>query len=64
MGFKRIGTHFSDINSNISTIIENSLQINDQPVIVTCDICGFQFTDMHCKLKCTKCGYMRDCSDP
>ena len=64
MGFKRISTGVSDINTYIFTVNEHNQQINNESVIVTCDICGFQFTDVHCKLKCTKCGYMRDCSDP
>ncbi len=29
-----------------------------------CDICGFPMLDVHCKLVCRNCGFMRDCSDP
>ncbi len=29
-----------------------------------CDICGNVMLDLHCKLRCTNCGFMRDCSDP
>lgn len=29
-----------------------------------CDICGIVMLDLHCKLRCTNCGFMRDCSDP
>lgn len=29
-----------------------------------CDICGTAMLDLHCKLRCTNCGFMRDCSDP
>lgn len=29
-----------------------------------CDICCNVMLDMHCKLRCTNCGFMRDCSDP
>ncbi|TLY41228.1 MAG: hypothetical protein E6K59_09780 [Nitrospirae bacterium] len=29
-----------------------------------CDICGFPMLDVHCKLICRNCGFMRDCSDP
>ena len=29
-----------------------------------CDICGFLMLDVHCKLICRNCGFMRDCSDP
>ena len=64
MGFKRIRTKVSELDHNKSTFIDYTPRNNNQSVIVTCDICGFQFTDVHCKLKCTKCGYMRDCSDP
>ena len=64
MGFKRIRTKVSEFNLNKSTFIDYTPRTNNQSVVDTCDICGFQFTDGHCKLKCTKCGYMRDCSDP
>ena len=30
----------------------------------SCDICGFLMLDVHCKLICRNCGFMRDCSDP
>lgn len=29
-----------------------------------CDFCGHQMLDLHCKLKCERCGFVRDCSDP
>ena len=29
-----------------------------------CDVCGSFMLDLHCKLKCATCGFMRDCSDP
>ena len=29
-----------------------------------CDICGRPMLDVHCKLICRNCGFMRDCSDP
>jgi len=29
-----------------------------------CDICGVPMLDVHCKLICRNCGFMRDCSDP
>ncbi len=30
-----------------------------------CDICnGPMVIELHCKLRCTNCGYTRDCSDP
>jgi hypothetical protein len=30
----------------------------------TCDLCGSEMLDRHCKLLCLQCGYQRDCSDP
>lgn len=30
----------------------------------TCDFCGYQMLDLHCKLRCEQCGFIRDCSDP
>ena len=34
-----------------------------EPVI--CEVCGGEMTyTASCKLKCPRCGYMRDCSDP
>jgi glycine oxidase len=32
--------------------------------VPACDLCGAPMIDRHCKLICTGCGYMRDCSDP
>ncbi len=29
-----------------------------------CDICGWDLVSRHCKLRCDRCGYVRDCSDP
>ena len=29
-----------------------------------CDVCGLVMLDLHCKLRCVNCGFMRDCSDP
>jgi hypothetical protein len=34
------------------------------PPIYVCDLCGTEMLDLHCKLRCTTCGFMRDCSDP
>lgn len=31
---------------------------------VFCDLCGTRMLDLHCKLKCQACGFVRDCSDP
>ena len=33
-------------------------------IIWECDVCGTLMLDLHCKLRCTNCGFMRDCSDP
>ena len=35
-----------------------------QPEGELCDICGVPMLDVHCKLICRNCGFMRDCSDP
>jgi hypothetical protein len=35
-----------------------------QPEGEVCDICGSSMLDVHCKLICRNCGFMRDCSDP
>jgi rubrerythrin len=29
-----------------------------------CDLCGHRMLDLHCKLRCQACGFVRDCSDP
>ena len=31
---------------------------------VACDICGASMIGVHCKLRCSSCGFTRDCSDP
>jgi hypothetical protein len=31
---------------------------------VPCDRCGFDVQSIKCKMTCTNCGAMRDCSDP
>lgn len=38
--------------------------LEDVDVTWECDICGTAMLDLHCKLRCTNCGFMRDCSDP
>jgi len=29
-----------------------------------CDVCGAPTFELHCKVICQRCGYIRDCSDP
>lgn len=37
----------------------------DPEAPVHCEVCGAEmFYTASCKLKCPRCGYMRDCSDP
>ena len=36
----------------------------DPKEAVVCDICGASMIGVHCKLRCTSCGFTRDCSDP
>jgi len=42
--------------------------VNTSPAASTpiyiCDRCGTEMLDLHCKLRCPACGFMRDCSDP
>ena len=32
--------------------------------VVRCDLCDSAMWVIHCKLRCQRCGYTRDCSDP
>lgn len=41
-----------------------SSRAGDRPRTFICDYCGNAMLDVHCKLVCRRCGYMRDCSDP
>jgi hypothetical protein len=37
----------------------------DPEAPVACEVCGGEmYYTASCKLKCPRCGYMRDCSDP
>ncbi len=36
------------------------LELQGEP----CDICGAPTLEIHCKVICKNCGYIRDCSDP
>lgn len=37
----------------------------DPEAPVPCEVCGGEmYYTASCKLKCPRCGYMRDCSDP
>lgn len=29
----------------------------------SCDLCGTPMDGRHCKLACSQCGFVRDCSD-
>ncbi|MFQ5839765.1 MAG: hypothetical protein ACE5HK_03485 [Candidatus Methylomirabilales bacterium] len=29
-----------------------------------CERCGTPMVEVHCKIVCPQCGYIRDCSDP
>ena len=31
---------------------------------IRCDLCGQFMLGIQCKLRCSNCGYIRDCSDP
>jgi rubrerythrin len=37
---------------------------SEAPTTSTCDVCGTEAREIHCRLVCPKCGAMRDCSDP
>jgi len=51
-------TEFRDSEANPRTLSSTL------PEGELCDICGFPMLDVHCKLVCRHCGFMRDCSDP
>lgn len=40
------------------------LSAQDQLIGLICDSCGASMLDLHCKLRCLRCGFFRDCSDP
>jgi rubrerythrin len=35
-----------------------------QADIYVCDVCGAEMMEIHCKIICPRCGFIRDCSDP
>lgn len=48
---------------------ERSGSVSPQPIYApedntTCWICGGPVIQLHCKIICRNCGFMRDCSDP
>ena len=44
---------------------EGEVVVNDRHVDdAYCWICGAAIIDVHCKIVCHRCGFMRDCSDP
>ena len=58
------------MSRNFSATEFRDSETNPRPLSSTlpegepCDICGFPMLDVHCKLVCRNCGFMRDCSDP
>ena len=64
MGFKRISLENPSTSPSYLFVNIDTLTPKTKSLVAICDICGFQFIDLHCKLRCIKCGYMRDCSDP
>lgn len=43
---------------------ENQTPTQAMKKTVPCDLCGTPVLDLHCKLRCLACGFVRDCSDP
>lgn len=35
-----------------------------QQDVYICDVCGKEMLEIHCKIICPRCGFIRDCSDP
>jgi hypothetical protein len=50
----------SEINTALLVNVNPKRNVNR----LFCDICGNVIVAVHCKLKCTICGFVRDCSDP
>jgi hypothetical protein len=43
---------------------EGSLGRRFSPAENSCEFCGHPSLDRHCKVVCSRCGAVRDCSDP
>lgn len=57
-------TNHSPEPSRIPPAINDLRQPAAAPEVYHCDRCGAVMQSVHCKLVCTRCGMMRDCSDP
>jgi rubrerythrin len=57
--FRRRQNTFRDAVMDLT----KSPPVPSSPVYI-CDRCGTEMLDLQCKLRCTVCGFMRDCSDP
>ena len=44
--------------------LDQTAELPEASSLWECDICSTVMLDLHCKLRCTNCGFMRDCSDP
>jgi rubrerythrin len=40
------------------------IAMTTQQDVYICDVCGAEMLEIHCKIICPRCGFMRDCSDP
>jgi hypothetical protein len=47
-----------------SSPTEGSLGRRFAPAGSSCEFCGHESLDRHCKVVCARCGAVRDCSDP
>jgi len=45
-------------------IIAHAATRTREPEPHPCWVCGTLMREIHCKLICPRCGYIRDCSDP
>jgi rubrerythrin len=43
---------------------ERSIEMSVQSDMYRCDVCGNEMLEIHCKIICPQCGFIRDCSDP
>jgi rubrerythrin len=58
----------STIQANLGTSSgspqERSIEMAVQSDVYRCDVCGNEMLEIHCKIICPQCGFIRDCSDP